>query len=305
MKLNERKGMFHNTSNKINTSRNKKICSIWLVMVIFLASFTVAIIITPSMVEAGGEVPPGPSPSTVVISDEGDSWDNYMRQRVIYRGTNYGTLEYIWIDANGALGYRNRGLIKFDIEGNVPAGCSIVSASLGLYRYSSSGSSPTGKTVRLYRLKSTRPWKESGSSSSCWNKYTASSWYTIGASSTSYDTESAYALTTVPSSGWMYWNVLTDVNYFYGGGTNNGWMFRYSSESGGESITKFRSSEYDTDTYDPKLTITYIEKPSCQTNDIQAGGVGETSATLRGQVTDDGGDYCNYQFSYNRNLLVV
>jgi len=55
MKWNERKGMFHNTSNKINTSRNKKIYSIWLVMIIFLASFTaIFVIILPFRVEAAG-----------------------------------------------------------------------------------------------------------------------------------------------------------------------------------------------------------------------------------------------------------
>jgi len=61
MKGRERKCMFHNTSNQTsrnanrNTSRNKKIFSFSMFMIIFLASFTVALIVVPFNVEAAAQ----------------------------------------------------------------------------------------------------------------------------------------------------------------------------------------------------------------------------------------------------------
>lgn len=47
--------MFHNTSNKTNTSKNKKLFSFSMFMIIFLASFTVALIVVPFNAEAAAQ----------------------------------------------------------------------------------------------------------------------------------------------------------------------------------------------------------------------------------------------------------
>jgi len=283
-----------------HSCKKRKLSTFMVALTIFLASFTTIVIVMPTSY-AEEEHPQPPPTRSVDIKGESESWDNFMRQRLIYRGTNYGDLDYILIDAWANLGYRNRGLIKFDISGNIPAGSHIESAALKLYFYDYTGDpDPRGDTVRLYKLRSGRDWSETTSS---WNKYKSGSDWTVGgADDASYDRFGTYVTTTVPMSTdeWMEWDVTFDVTYFYEGTyPNNGWMFRYHDESGGERVAKFWSSEKSGSDLDPTLTITYIERPSCQTN--AATGVEETNATAHGYVTDDGGDLCDAGFYYDTN----
>lgn len=281
----------------------KKLISLSIVFIIFFASFTMMVVITPNSY-AEDEAP---TPRAAYI--RGTSWceDNFMRQRLIYRGTNYGGLEYIIIDAYGSLGWRNRGLIRFDVKGyfdSLGKTVEIQSAILKLYFYDYTGN-PLDDTMQLYRIRECRDWGETTSS---WSKYkTGTSWTEGGCGSTDScpdgDRESGLVPTTVPSCpDWMTWSGLMlsqDVIDFYNTPSdNNGWMFKYEDESGGERISYFRSSEYSTTpAQQPTLVVTYYELPTSQSNPPT--GVEEQNATIWGYVIDDGGDNCTGGFYYS------
>jgi len=280
MKKNERKGMLRNT---LNANRNKKLFSFSMLIIIFLASFTVAIIITPSIVEAGDEGPSEPSPKTLTTYSTNmdtmirkayptsHSWENQIDMYVDYKFTQI-----------------DRSFVKFTTS-SIPSGSVIQDAELRLRIRTNSGA--TGRYHDCHEVDLS--WTET-SSSLTWNNYNDE--YRLP----------RVAREQIPSSGYCYWDVTDSVQGFVDGTANNGWMISDANEGLGLSkYIKYYTSEYtgSQSTYHPRLVVTYIEPPECQTNDIQAGGVGETSATLRGQVTDDGGDYCNYQFSYNRGTV--
>jgi len=96
----ERKRMFHNTSNQTNTNRNKKICSIWLVMVIFLASFTaIFVIILPFRVEAAG-AEQWVNPDTMTDSEFWNNEDNAKDGSIeTYAAETSGVVADEWLEA--------------------------------------------------------------------------------------------------------------------------------------------------------------------------------------------------------------
>jgi len=303
MKLREKKGMSR------DSRRNRKLFSFTLVFMFILTSFTVMIIIMPSTVEAGGEAPPGPSPRQDTLYCDTDT-----RLDEANSGSNYGTDDELRVDPYYGLVIhaRDRSLIQFDLD--FLDGCYIVSADLKIRYLGSIGQNPSGRYHACWELgeswtESTATW-DKRNSGSYWGDDGVSGYggYYRDINGGGVDNSDIIDDAVCPSSAsWVTFDVKSSVENFADGTRENyGWLIDDKNEGTSLSYTAryYSSDETSPSEYRPQLVVAYIEKPSCQTNDVQAGDVGETSATLRGQVIDDGGDYCNYQFSYYRQFFL-
>jgi len=213
---------------------------------------------------------------------ECSSKDTYTSE--YYPNNKYGNEINLIVDPrHGALLSQkqiNHFFIYFPL-GSIPSNAYIYSASLKIYCWSSTGSDRTHDCCRL-----TGSFSEStGSGGTCWNNepgYTTS-----------------YKASVTSGGGWKTWNVKTMVEKFvdltY---TNYGWIIKDSVDPNAElsHVFKYYSKEQTGTSSDPKLEVYYCVPPVAQTN--AATSVTSTSATLNGEVTDDGGDECSYAFRH-------
>lgn len=207
--------------------------------------------------------------------------------------TNYGDFgSMILMDGANA----GRAIIEFDIS-DLPENATIDDATLSLM-YADSGifTPPDGKTAWAYKLTRTN-WVELEAT---WNIYrTGNSWTSAGGD---YVTSNpSGGSTTFPSSdGWMNWNVKAIVEDAYDNDDPAEFLVRFATEGVTEnSNPNLRASDYHLSHQRPKLEIDYTEalsKPVVQTN--AATSVEATTATLNGEVDDDGGEDCEYRFAY-------
>ncbi|HEV8617446.1 MAG TPA: DNRLRE domain-containing protein [Methylomirabilota bacterium] len=186
---------------------------------------------------------PGFATESLTLSPTQDSWIN----------SNVTTQN------NGAattLNVRNRNgnirntLIQFSVS-TVPSDATIQTGTLNLVVTSSGGT----RTYGVYPL--TQAWTESGVT---WAKRDASNnWTTaggtIGAQTTSAST--GVAGTTVA------WTVTTDVQGWFTGSTNNGWLIKDNTTTGsnsGDVTNAFGSDENATASNRPTLVVTYMRR---------------------------------------------
>ncbi|MBK9053053.1 MAG: DNRLRE domain-containing protein [Chloroflexi bacterium] len=129
-----------------------------------------------------------------------------------------------------------RGMVRFALPTNIPAGCVIESATLRLY----AASWKNGRTLQVFRLNGS--WTETGVT---WNNQPA----TTGA-----------AATTSSGSGWRQWDVATMVQTMLDTGVNNGFLIRDASETGSGAEQQFHAREKGNNI--PVLVITLVPASS-------------------------------------------
>ena len=236
-------------------------------------------------------------PTTVTI---GATKDNTIFQS--NSNNSAGGFAGIFSGTNGQ-GSPRRGLIAFDIAGNVPSGSVITSAQLTLYL----GNSPNSnaQTIGLYTL--TKDWGEgtAGSSSlniggggggfaaspgdATWSDATLGSvpWTGLGATGDCNTVASATASVTGPIDTPFTWSstaaLVDDVqNWLDDDATNFGWALVNANEATGQSVKAFYSREATQDSsgapnsldpaWRPSLMVTY-ESTASPTGDYNGNGV--------------------------------
>ena len=176
---------------------------------------------------------------------------------------NYGSSSTLFIDDSDLI---MRIYIRFDLS-SIPSNAQIIYAKLSIYR-SDTGSNPTGKTVKIYRV--TEDWNESDIT---WNNQP---------NSVSVETDSA----TIPSGQtWLEFNVTGDVQGFINGSYDNyGWVIK-CSDCPNDSEAWFRSKEYSEADYHPKLEIIYGSIETVTTTQTINNTVTETVTTTVANTT--------------------
>lgn len=168
--------------------------------------------------------------------------------------TNYGSLTCLFMKNEVNLPLRP--ILEFDIS-ELPAGATLISASLELYYYLYADNDPVGLTVWAYKLTRT-DWVELQAT---WNNYkTATPWTSAGGD---YVTSApSGGSTTFPAGyGWMTWNVLAIVQDAFDGEISAEFLVKFAAEDkalGDRSRPYLYSNDYtDNLTLRPKLVIEY------------------------------------------------
>jgi RHS repeat-associated protein len=194
---------------------------------------------------------------------------------------------------------RERSVLKFDTS-SIPSGAVIAEATVGLFApwepLNISG-------IELRRV--TQSWD----SSVTWTKANATtSWTAAGGT---FNAEGAEILTSEREEMEGWWNFskgLAPIVQGWVSGTmsNQGLLVKLKSEEGcvppgcTDSWATFNSSAATDSTKRPYLSVVYGIKPSATTE--AATSVGETGATLKGQVNPNGAA-TTYQFQYGPTIL--
>lgn len=172
---------------------------------------------------------------------------------------NYGTAVHnsaFKIPSSDLTGYNeNRGLIQFNLT-SIPQGATIVSAKLNLYAYT------TGSTVghiqpdnAFYLKRVTQAW---GENTVTWNNQPAAT----------TSNQLLMPASTSPTQDYINIDVLTLVNDMIAFG-NNGFMIQLAVEDTNRGVL-FCSSNFPDQLKHPKLEITYLATPGCNTLNVLA-----------------------------------
>ena len=172
--------------------------------------------------------------------------------------TNYATGDLLIGESNADAAVA-RSLLQFDLS-SIPTGVLITSATLTL-TFAEDGNyrATNSRTARVYRV--LRNWVESEAT---WNIYsTGNNWGTAGCANTSTDRGATDIGTASFSTGnsanetVVFTLNAANIQEMIGGGsfTNNGFLIKVDTES--DDLFYFCSSGEATESYRPKLTITY------------------------------------------------
>jgi hypothetical protein len=183
----------------------------------------------------------------------------------------------IFVGANNSANPARRGLVQFDVAGGLPAGVTIVDASLTLTLEMTNNA--TARQISLYRLGT--DWGEgtagtgtlSGAGSpaadgdATWTeaKHNQVNWTAGGDIVTPGSAALSVAGSTVGTSyTWTSPGLVSDVQSWYANpATNFGWDLVNADEGITQSVKAFYSREYTANTaFRPKLTITYVPEPT-------------------------------------------
>jgi len=160
---------------------------------------------------------------------------------------NFGSRDYFRVGCSENQ-YDKVSFIQFDLS-SIPSGATLNSATLYLYCYETWGES---QDIRVYQL---------GSS---WNENTVT--WNSAPNYFSGESTSAY----ISGTGWKSWDVTDHVWEWWSGQTTNyGFYLRHTTWND-EDQARFRSSDYSSSSYRPKLVVTYISpsKPDLIVQDI-------------------------------------
>ncbi|MCD4825366.1 MAG: DNRLRE domain-containing protein [Phycisphaerae bacterium] len=179
-----------------------------------------------------------------------------------------------------AAGGTNRGLLRFDLTslGSV-ANLQITGAKLELYAHASGFSGAVN--IDLHEvLPANDGWVDTGTGYSCWNykNHDTANWAGsngCGTSGTDYNATVLDSCTTTTLNTWYDWTI-TDATmldtleaWANGTSTNAGFLLRYTTNN----RRNFRSNEYATASFRPKLTVTYTPEPATMAL-LGIGGIG-------------------------------
>lgn len=151
-------------------------------------------------------------------------------------------------------------LIRFSLDGVIPSGSVIQSATLSVWLYQLVDmTSSDWISVGPYRLRDYRDWVETQAT---WNVFKGSTyWSTPGCENTSWDRLAdpdsyLYFYNTSPVNTYYHWNVKPSVQAWMAGAQNHGWLLRAQYHDGGNDGLSFNAKESDS-AYRPYLTIVY------------------------------------------------
>jgi hypothetical protein len=216
------------------------------------------------------------APAIARSADLTPSQDNtiFQNSTTVSAGGQIG----VFVGANNGTNPIRRGLIQFDVAGGLPAGVTIVDASLTLTLEMANNA--TARTISLYRLNTA--WGEgtagtgtlSGAGSTpiadgdaTWTeaKHNQVNWTAGGDIITPASAALSVAGNTVGTPyTWTSAGLLSDVKDWYANpATNFGWDMVNSDEGIAQSVKVFYSREYTVNTaFRPRLTITYVPEPT-------------------------------------------
>ena len=166
--------------------------------------------------------------------------------------SNYGNNSALLTDSENTSSGRIRSLLKFNVS-NVPAGSTIVSATLNLNLYSNTGRQTD--MVEAHRI--TRAWTEGNGiflSGATWNRYNGlNNWTTPGG-----DYDAAVAGSFVASgTGWKTMTVTNLVQSWVSGTVANNGVILLSPPASGNNQKSYRSSDYGTASLRPYVSLCY------------------------------------------------
>jgi len=173
--------------------------------------------------------------------------------------TNYGSLWYLHLYA-ASHDPRRSVLVRFNLDGVIPPGSAVQSATLSLWVYQLVDmGSGDWLQVGPHRLRNYRDWVESQAT---WLVFKGTTyWATPGCESTTWDrygTPDSYLTfyNTSSVNQYYHWNVTQSVQAWVGGEQNNGWLVRMVAHDGGTEGLSFNAKE-SAEAYRPYLTIVY------------------------------------------------
>ena len=168
---------------------------------------------------------PACTPSSVTVNVNADAWIDQNSS-----GNNYGSDSILKVQSKSPTD-NFRALLSFAMPASVPAGCVVQSATLKVYAASSS----SGRTLEAWLL--TAGWSEG---SVTWNNQPA----TTGP-----------AAATPAGSGYLQWNVTSQVQSMYATNGLHGFLIRDAAEGGSGSEQQLHSKEKGENP--PQLVITF------------------------------------------------
>ncbi|MFE2584583.1 DNRLRE domain-containing protein [Streptomyces sp. NPDC059378] len=172
-----------------------------------------------------------------------------------------------------------RSYLKFDVSKFV--GKHITDTNFALYDYYASTCASTGSGTTVRRI--TSDWSS-----------TSVTWATRPSSS-----GTGAVVNLVPHgydascpANWSNWDIDTIVQAWADGSPNYGLMVYGTSESDSTTWRRFRSANYATSGYAPKLTVTYNSKPAVPTamSPVTGTATSDTTPTLSAKATDADGN---------------
>ncbi len=206
----------------------------------------------------GAAFPVTIDPDFSVQPDAAAGADTYICSWTAYRDYNYGVATNLQTYPSGM--DTNRGLIKFDLS-SIPTSATVSAGSLGLYQTTTT----TDKTAKFHR--SLVQWYEgnknnaaldSGVDGSTWNYRNNNgsvAWKggAGGAAGSDWATD-ATDTETINNGSVTTFDITKDCAYWVANPSNNygGWLLGDSSV-----YLRFASSDHATESYRPKLTVTY------------------------------------------------
>jgi len=185
-----------------------------------------------------------------------------------------------------------RSYLKFDVSKFT--GKAITSATMSLYNYYSSTCSTSGAATAARRI--TSSWSSSSVTWAAQPSTTA----TGAASNTGH-----WGYSSSCPANWSNWNLKTIVQAWADGSTNYGLQLRSADESDSTSWRRFRSANYTTSGYAPKLVVTYNSYPTTAAAAISPSVVNAYNSkryistytpTLSAKITDPDGSSVSGQF---------
>jgi RHS repeat-associated protein len=184
-----------------------------------------------------------------------------------------------------------RSYLKFDVSKFT--GKHITSATMSLYNYYSATCSTSGAATDAMRI--TSSWS---SSSITWGAQPSTT--TSGMAS-----NTGHWGYTGCAANWSNWNLQSITQAWANGSTNYGIQVRADSESDSSTWRRFRSANYTTSGYAPKLVVTYNSYPTTSSLAISPSSVNAYNGkryvttytpTLSAKVTDADGSTVKGQF---------
>ncbi|MGW2961749.1 DNRLRE domain-containing protein [Streptomyces sp. NPDC001220] len=186
-----------------------------------------------------------------------------------------------------------RSYLKFDVSKF--AGKHVTSATMSLYNYYSATCSTSGAATQARRITST--WS---SSSITWGAQPSTTTTGVATNTGHWGYSSSCP------ANWSNWNLQPIVQAWADGSTNYGLQIRSADETDSTTWRRFRSANYTTSGYAPKLSVTYNSYPAVPTSTAIApsqvnaynGKRYATSLTpaLSAKVTDPDGSSTKGQF---------
>ncbi|MFJ8493715.1 DNRLRE domain-containing protein [Streptomyces sp. NPDC094038] len=185
-----------------------------------------------------------------------------------------------------------RSYLKFDVSKF--AGKHITSATMSLYNYYSATCSTSGAATQARRITST--WS---SSSITWGAQPSTTTTGVATNTGHWGYSSSCP------AAWSNWNLQTITQAWADGSTNYGLQIRSADETDSTTWRRFRSANYTTSGYAPKLSVTYNSYATTSSLAISPSSVNAYSGkryvttytpTVSAKVTDADGSTVKAQF---------